>query len=235
MGNIFRFKRFEVDQAGCAMRINTDGVLLGAMADFDQPLKILDIGTGTGVIALMLAQRFASAAIDAVEIDGSAASAASINSLNAPFSDRMKIYHTAIEDYQTLSRYDLIVSNPPFFVNDLKNKEKRKEIARHTHADFFELLLCKAAALMSSRGVFWLVLPVKQAEKVIRYAVLRQLFPVKIIHIYSDKTKVAFRQIVCLGFMPQMPVIHEHFYIYETEGVYTSEYRDLLKDYFLAF
>jgi tRNA1Val (adenine37-N6)-methyltransferase len=235
MGSIFRFKRFEVDQTGCAMKINTDGVLLGAIADYDQPAAILDIGTGTGVIALMLAQRFSGAAIDAVEIDESAASAASRNFLNAPFPDRVRIYHTAIKDYQTSNRYDLIVSNPPFFVNDLKSMERRKEIARHTHEDFFDLLLLKAGALMSKTGMLWLVLPVKQAEKVIRHAVLRQLFPVKIINIHSDRDKIAFRQIICLGFMPQMPVVHEHFYIYRQEGVYTDEYKYLLRDFFLAF
>lgn len=234
MGSVFRFKRFEIDQAGCAMKINTDGVLLGGIAAQDQPLYILDVGTGTGVIALMLAQRFAEAHIDAVEIDSSAAATAHKNGISSPFSDRISVYHSSFEKYEAPVAYDLIVSNPPYFVNDLKSKEKRKEIARHADEDFFDVFLRKASAMLTENGSIWLILPVKQAEKVITNAVLSRLYPSKVIHIYSDAGKPEFRQIVCLSFRNE-PARHEHIYIYESQGVYTSSYKSLLKDFFLAF
>src|SRR5437879_3258817 len=113
---MFRFKQFNVDQSGCAMKINTDGVLLGALAEADQPENILDIGTGTGVIALMTAQRFENARIDAVEIDQSAAETARRNFSNSPFAERMNLYSMGFEQFFESNpdkKYDLIVSNPP--------------------------------------------------------------------------------------------------------------------------
>lgn len=234
MGSIFSFKKFQVNQAGCAMKINTDGVLLGAIVVQEKPQQILDIGTGTGVIAMMLAQRFPQGKVDAVEIDASAASAANANCSAAPFNGRINVYHTSIEQYQTANRYDLIVSNPPFFVNDLKSGDKRKELARHADEDFFILLLRKAADLLRPEGSIWLILPVKQAEKLVVDAVLFRLFPATVIHIYSDESKAEFRHIVCLRFT-HATILHQHFYIYEAEGIYTAAYKEMLKDFFLAF
>jgi len=235
MGSIFKFKQFEVDQCGCAMKINTDGVLLGAVATHPAPFHILDIGTGTGVIALMLAQRFTQAVVDAVEIDVSAAEAAGANFAASPFADRTAAHPVAFEKYDAAMKYDLIVSNPPYFINDLKSQEKRKEVARHTHVDFFDLMLRKAVNMLTENGLIWLILPVAQAEKVVVNAVLHQLQPVKIIHIYSDRTKTAFRQIIALGFNAAKPLVHEHVYIYEAKDLYTDQYKQLLSDFFLAF
>ncbi|RAJ28390.1 tRNA1(Val) (adenine(37)-N6)-methyltransferase [Pedobacter cryoconitis] len=234
MGSVFRFKQFEVDQTGCAMKINTDGVLLGAVAEHPAPVNILDIGTGTGVIALMMAQRFPSSLVNAVEIDESAALAAAKNCLNSPFTDRTSVVHSSFEDFTTALKYSLIVSNPPYFVNDLKNPEKRKEIARHADEDFFDLLLKKAAGILTEDGLLWLILPVKQAESVVVNAVLQKLFPARIIHVYSDQTKASFRQIICLGFADG-PLLEEHMYIYEEQNLYTDQYKCLLRDFLLAF
>lgn len=234
MGNIFKFKKFQVDQHNCAMKINTDGVLLGAIVAHANPLQILDIGTGTGVIALMLAQRFPSAKVDAVEIDVPAADAAAQNCAGSPFAERTAVFSCSFEDFTATVKYDLIVSNPPYFVNDLKNPEKRKEIARHADEDFFDSLLRKTVKILTETGELWLILPVKQAEKVVVNAVLQKLFPSKIVHVYSDNSKESFRQIICLGFKSE-PVINEHVYIYESQGVYTEQYKYLLKDFFLAF
>ncbi|MET4142241.1 methyltransferase [Pedobacter sp. UYP1] len=234
MGSVFRFKQFEVDQAGCAMKINTDGVILGALAAHPYPVNILDIGTGTGVIALMMAQRFPSAHVNAVEIDESAALAAAKNCLNSVFTDRMSVSYSSFEGFTTTLKYSMIVSNPPYFVNDLKNPEKRKEIARHADEDFFALLLKKTAGMLTEDGLLWLILPVKQAESVVVNAVLQKLFPSKIVHVYSDQTKASFRQIICLGFSDRPPV-EEHLYIYEGLNLYTDQYKYLLRDFLLAF
>lgn len=234
MGSVFRFKQFSLDQQGCAMKINTDGVLLGAVACHDNPLRILDIGTGTGVIAMMLAQRFPSSVVDAVEIDPSAAAAAEKNFVQSPFADRVRLSGYDFLHFKTADKYDLIVSNPPFFVNDLKNPEKRKELARHADPDFFELMLRHAAEMMSPKGLLWLILPVKQADFVIQQAVRWKLYPGCQFQICSDVQKPAFRQLICLGF-EDVPVRRDNIYIYAAQGVYTAQYQTLLKEFFLAF
>ena len=128
MSSIFHFKQFSINQANCAMKVNTDGVLLAALANFRSPLKILDVGTGTGLIALMLAQKYTSAIVHAVEIDQNAADTAKENFLNSPFSDRIALFHSSIKDQFAISteQYDLIISNPPFFINSLSLFSKIK-------------------------------------------------------------------------------------------------------------
>jgi tRNA1Val (adenine37-N6)-methyltransferase len=229
---VFKFKQFEVDQTGCAMKINTDGVLLAALAEVDQPQYILDIGTGTGVIALMLAQRFKNAQIHAVEIDEAAALTASTNFGNSIYAERLTISNTAIQQFNSIHQFDLIVSNPPYFVNDLKNPEEKKGLARHTDQVFFEELLVKIDSLLSDNGAFWFVLPVKQSKLLAENAMKMDLYLTKLIHLHSDKTKPEFRRVACLTRKEVAPIV-THFYIYESEKVHTIAYRKLLKDFFL--
>lgn len=231
---VFKFKQFEVDQTGCAMKINTDGVLIAALANHSAPKKILDIGTGTGVIALMLAQRFPNALVDAVEIDAQAAETAGKNFKNSIFIDRLSVNHIAIEHYNTSQKFDLIVSNPPFFVNDLKSEELRKGIARHADEHFFDALIAKVVTILSEDGSFWFVLPVKQAELLVEEAKPFNLVLNKLIHLHSDERKPEFRRIVCLSKTNEKPVV-EHLYLYEREKVYTQSYKALLKDFFLGY
>ena len=232
--SIFKFKQFEVDQKGCAMRINTDGVLIAAMVNHEKPKNILDIGTGTGVIALMLAQRFPDADIHAVEIDEQAAQTAGKNFQLSVFSERLTINHTSIEQYNYGQQFDLIVSNPPFFVNDLKSESFRKGIARHADEDFFSMLIKKSSGLLADEGMIWLILPVKQADEVIGIAAHYNLSLAERIHIHSDQSKPTFRQVICLK--KGKTVLKENdFYIYESLKAHTGAYKELLKDFFLAF
>ena len=231
--NIFKFKQFEVDQTNCAMKINTDGVLLAALVQSDKPKHILDIGTGTGVLALMMAQRFPLAQIKAVEIDEAASATAGKNFQNSVFSSRLSVNNTAIEQYNTFEKFDLIISNPPFFVNDLKNQEEKKGIARHASEEFFMNLMAKVNELLNDEGVFWFILPVKQAGFLMAKANEFDLKTHQIIYLHSDITKPAFRYIVCLG-RANTQMIASHFYIYEAQKVYTNAYKQLLKDFFLA-
>ena len=234
MESIFKFKQFEVNQEGCAMRINTDGVLLGARSMQAHPLHILDIGTGTGVVAMMMAQRFPDSFVDAVEIDESAAFRAGKNFSLSAFSSRLRIFHTAIEAYDTEISYDLIVSNPPFFVNDLKNAEDRKSLARHADAAFFESVLHKAARMLSPGGLLWLILPVKQADIFIAEAIAQNLLLQFEISICSDQDKPVIRKLFALGRRPAV-VKRETLFIYEAQGIHTAHYKQLLKEFFLAF
>lgn len=234
MSAIFKFKQFEVDQKGCAMKINTDGVLLAAMAEGNEPKRILDIGTGTGVLALMMAQRFENAKIEAVEIEEQASVTANKNFKSSIFKDRLTINNIAIAQFNTAQKFDLIISNPPFFVNDLKNVEEKKGIARHTDEQFFVSLIEKVSRFLSNDGSFWFILPIKQAEILIKYGLEKGLYLAKKIELHSDQSKPAFRWVVCLDRINVETKI-EQFYIYESEKIYTKAYKELLKDFFLGY
>ena len=142
------------------MKINTDGVLLGALADADESQHILDIGTGTGVIALMLAQRFANATIDAVEIDKAAAHTARTNFQNSNFKNRLALFAHSFESYfgnHHAKMYDLIVSNPPFYINSLESPEAKKNTAKHAEEGFFESLVKAVSQHLTATGSFGLI------------------------------------------------------------------------------
>jgi tRNA1Val (adenine37-N6)-methyltransferase len=234
---MFRFKQFSVDQTGCAMKINTDGVLLGAMADADKPATILDIGTGTGVIALMLAQRFADAKVDAVEIDSDAAQTAERNFIASPFADRLSVYASGFESYFEQfpeRKYDLIVSNPPFYIDSLKSPRAKKTLAKHADIVFFERLIGGTATHLSASGYCWLILPAAISDIVIALAAKYLLYLQKVINIHSYAHSVAHRVILCLGFDKVSIEIFE-LTIYKQEKVYSEEYVKLLQSYFIVF
>jgi tRNA1Val (adenine37-N6)-methyltransferase len=237
MPSIFKFKQFDVDQTGCAMKINTDGVLLGALTEADDPKTILDIGTGTGVIALMLAQRFATAKIDAVEIDLSAAKTSGRNFANSPFSEQLNIYPVDFEDFLAQNpnkKYDLIVSNPPFYINSLKSPKASKELAKHTDAAFFERLIKSVAEHLTPEGAFWMILPIDTMVVVLTLSVNSNLHAQEIINIQSFPHSDAHRVIVKFGFSKVSPEITK-LSIYKVENNYSDEYKKLLQPYFIAF
>jgi tRNA1Val (adenine37-N6)-methyltransferase len=234
---MFRFKQFNVDQSGCAMKINTDGVLLGAIAEADYPETILDIGTGTGVIALMLAQRFGTAKIDAVEIDLDAAQTAGRNFKASPFANQLTIHALGFEEYFEQfpgRKYDLIVSNPPFYVGSLKSPGAKKTLAKHTDIDFFEKLIEGISSHLSSKGCCWLILPVALTEMITKLAASYKIYTQKSIHIQSYPHSAAHRIVVCLSFKEVLMQIGK-LTIYKAVGVYSEEYEKLLQPYFTIF
>ena len=237
MANPFKFKQFDVDQQYCAMKVNTDGVLLGALAQAHAPKYILDIGTGTGVIALMLAQRFPEAEIDGVEIDKLAATTAAVNFQASPFANRLKSFPLDIAHYFMVypeKKFDLIVSNPPFFLDDLKSTDKNKELARHTDGDFYKNLCFSISQFLAKNGHFWMILPQKSIKIVKNEAKLNNLYCQKIIHIKSFEHAEAHREIACFGF-EKSALSEENIVIYAAEKVYTPEYKLLLKDFLTIF
>lgn len=165
----FAFKQFRILQDKCAMKVGTDGVLLGAWADGG--LRILDIGTGTGLIALMMAQRFPKAQVVGIDIDGDACEQAHDNASCSPFADRVEIVNARLLDYLSsdaenigqntscLQQFDAIVSNPPFFVNSLKNPDNKRSMARHTDTLPFRDLWLGVKRLLADDGIFSVILP----------------------------------------------------------------------------
>ncbi|RYY36866.1 MAG: methyltransferase domain-containing protein [Sphingobacteriaceae bacterium] len=237
MSGIFRFKQFEVDQSGCAMKINTDGVLLGAIAGEGQHENILDVGTGTGVIVMMLAQRFPEARIDAVEIDAIAAQTAKRNFDNSPFSGRLTIYDTSFNDFfeqYPNKKYDLMISNPPFYIDSLASPQKEKNTAKHAGKDFFNELMGGISLQLKPDGECWLVLPVNTATLVKNIANDVGLYLQKIIEIKSFQNSDTHREIVVFG-LEQKSISTSSFIIYKDVKQYSDQYTRLLKDFFTIF
>ncbi len=233
--SVFRFKQFEVDQEGCPMKINTDGVLLGAMSFHDDPRRILDIGTGTGVIALMLAQQFPQAYIDAVEIDSLAVHRASKNFQNSIFSNRINALNGSFENINENSFYDLIVSNPPFYTNSLHNPDIRKKMAKHTDINFFRSMLDFANKRLRLGGSLQLILPTELATEIIELAQNHDLHLAQNIAVRSFENTAIIRQIIYLQKNLNTRNVQRDFVIYASKGIYSNGYRQLLKPFFLAF
>lgn len=234
---MFHFKQFSVDQTGCAMKINTDGVLLGALAKAVGPKAILDIGTGTGVIALMLAQRFTDAVIDAVEIDEQAAQTASQNFANSSFAARLSVYPLGFKEFfekHSDKKYDLIVSNPPFYINSLRSPQKGKEVAKHADKDFFEGLVKKVSDHLNPDGIFCLILPIDTAELVKNIIPHYQLFICEQTNIYSYSYSEMHRQILYIS-AQKCNCKESDFIIYDAPNTYSAGYRAALKDFFTIF
>jgi len=234
---MFRFKQFNVDQTGCAMKINTDGVLLGALAGAGNPKTILDIGTGTGVIALMLAQRFPEAIIDGVEIDEKAAKTAKNNFANSPFADRLTLYGDSFERFfedNPDRRYDLIISNPPFYINSLKSPGAGKQLAKHADDGFFESLLTGVAEHLSEDGLLWLILPIETAELVEALAAKMGLHLQDVIEIRSFVDSAPHRQILTFG-LSQTILCGSELVIYDEPKLYSMQYRAALTYFFTIF
>jgi tRNA1Val (adenine37-N6)-methyltransferase len=162
---MFQFKKFTVQQDKTAMKVGTDGVLLGAWAPIDNhPNTILDIGAGTGLIALMLAQRSNAQQIDALEIDEDAYEQATDNFENSPWNDRLFCFHAGLDEFveDPEDEYDLIVSNPPFYTEDYKSEDASRDLARFEEAMPFEELVEAADLLLSEKGVFAVIIPYKE-------------------------------------------------------------------------
>ncbi len=238
MSKVFQFKQFSVDQTNCGMKVNTDAAILGSIASNDNIREVLEIGTGTGVIALMLAQRYPNASIEAVEIDNMAAETAELNFRNSAFSDQLSLIRSSFQDHfrnNPDKRYDLIISNPPYFVNSLRSAHASKGLARHTDFDFFKNLIEGSSTHLNSNGLLYLILPLDTAEIVKGLLIAgRELQVVKTIFIHSFPESKPYRCILVIGLKAQKSVTRK-FVIYNTQNNYTEEYRLLLKDYLTIF
>lgn len=158
----FKFKHFEIHQDRCAMKVGTDGVLLGAWALGGK--RILDIGSGTGLISLMMAQRYPEAQVVGIDLDAEACAEARENVAASPFADRVNIVDCRLQDYESVEKFDAIVSNPPFFLNSLKNPDSKRSMARHADSLPFRELFRGVKLLLSDDGVFSAIVPVEVLE-----------------------------------------------------------------------
>ncbi|MXV51214.1 methyltransferase [Pedobacter sp. HMF7647] len=218
------------------MKINTDGVLLAALLVSETPKRIIDIGTGTGVIALMLAQRFENAALTGIELDEKAVKTAKKNFSESSFLSRVEAYSGPFQSYFVAEQepVDLIVSNPPFFIDALKSPNKQKEIAKHADMSFFDDLLLAAKTFLKQSGELWLILPPDTAQKVLIAAEKFDFHLHLMIRLKSFESSQEHRHIISLS--KQKRQVHEtQFVIYSGPGQYSAQYREALKDFFINF
>jgi len=189
----FTFKQFEIQQSKDVFRVGTDGVLLGAMANVGHARKVLEIGTGTGLISLMLAQRNTQAEFLGIDIDQEAAFLTEINFANSPFASRLKNKLQDFKRFDTADHFDLIVSNPPYFEESGSDKDK---IARQTVELNFHQLISKSSALLSEKGIFSVIIPVEAGNGFIEIAEKNKLFLMRRIHIKGIQNSKAKRLIL---------------------------------------
>ena len=233
--SFFKFKQFTIRQEGAAMKVGTDGVLLGAWIGLGGVSTALDIGTGSGVIALMIAQR-CNAVVDAVEIDSDSANQAKSNFDSSPWKNRVTVYNMSFQNFYavTKTKYDLIVSNPPYFSNSLKSAFQKRNIARHVDELPYHQLIEGVAKLLGNNGKFCAVFPYTEGNVFIAQAANAELFCTRKTNVYSHPHKPVLRLLLEFSFMKEKLVENE-LSIHNLEGNYSDDYKKLTKDFYLAF
>jgi tRNA1Val (adenine37-N6)-methyltransferase len=232
----FEFKQFTINQSRCAMKVGTDAVLLGAWIQIEGAESILDIGTGTGVIALMMAQK-GTAMITAIDIDASACEQSKENIGNSPWPDRIKVLNESLQQFtiNNQHKFDLIVSNPPYFVDAYKSLEEARNQARHAdQLPFNEFINC-AKLLLHEKGKICVILPTRESIKFRELAAANQLYLTRIMHIKTTEYKDEKRQMLQFELINKK-LVDETLVIEQDERHnYSKEYKELTKDFYLSF
>lgn len=233
----FQFKQFCIVQERSAMKVGMDGVLLGAWTDVSKAERILDIGTGTGLIALMLAQKNLSTQIDAIEVDPDAFQEACLNIQQSDWSNRINAELCSFQEFaeRTSRKYDLIVSNPPFFTNGVKAPVENRAQARHSDSLPLDILISGAAGLLGENGRIALVLPGESLQEIVHLADLNKLYIARMCRIKPNPQKPVFRILIELAKLDCTIQESELMIEFEKHHDYTPEYKALTKDFYLKF
>jgi tRNA1Val (adenine37-N6)-methyltransferase len=234
--SLFNFKEFSVNQDKSAMKIGTDGVLLGAWSPIPKnTYSVLDIGTGTGIIALMIAQRSTAQQIDALEIDEDAYEQATENFENSPWSDRLFCFHAGLDELieDPEDEYDLIISNPPFYTENYKTENTQRDLARFEDAMPFEMLVEAADLLLSENGIFSVIIPFKEEEHFLALAKKFELIPMKITRVKGTPSSEIKRSLLAFRRFKTKEIEIDDLIIETERHVYTAEYISLTKDFYL--
>lgn len=228
--NYFRFKQFTVYHDLCAMKVGTDGVLLGSLADGGQ--RILDIGTGTALAALMMAQRFPNALITGIDIDDDAVTQACHNVQISPFAERITILNVDLKDFCPSIRYDSIICNPPFFEDSLNCPDYKRNIARHTNTLPYATLLSRTASLLTDNGIFTIIIPTSCVKRIEHECAFASLYITQRIFIRTVEKKEPKR--VILSITKQMPnQIQNITQCLMNNGQHSEWYSKITEDFYL--
>lgn len=235
MSNAFQFKQFTVAQDRCAMKVGTDGVLLGAWTPIKHsPNSILDIGAGTGLISLMLAQRAFAELIDGVEIHPEAYEQCVENFEASPWNDRLFCYHASLQEFveEIEDTYDLIVSNPPFYAENYSSGNTARDLARQNQSLPIEELLEAVASLLSKEGVFSVIIPFKEEDRILTLAQKKRLFPFQITRVKGTSNSEIKRSLIAFSFK-SLVLAKKELILETSRHQYTAEYIALTKDFYL--
>jgi tRNA1Val (adenine37-N6)-methyltransferase len=231
----FHFKQFTIHQDKCAMKVGTDAVLLGAWVDPANASSILDIGTGTGVLALMMAQKSNSEVIG-IDIDQASCEQAQENVLSSPWPSQIKIQHTSLQNFAEAEqeKFDLVVSNPPYFIDASKPASESRENARHTDNSLsFDALIEGIQHLLSPQGRFCLILPLKEGSLFKEKAESKGLHCTNLLRVKTKMGKVEKR--LLMEFQKgKKTLIESEIIIQEEDAKYTPEYIEFTKDFYLG-
>ena len=231
----FNFKQFSVTDDRSTMKVGTDAVLLGAWANVDNMDSILDIGTGSGVIALMLAQR-SEVFVEAIDVDSDSINQAEVNFNNSPWKNRLKLYLNTVQKHARIAHihYSLIVCNPPYFADHLKSENEKRNLARHADKLSFKDLAFSVSLLLTKEGRFCIILPVDQSDKFRKIALNNDLYCVKRTYVYSKPDVDPIRVLSDFQFT-KLPIETSSIVLRNTDDSYTDEYKNLTKDFYLNF
>lgn len=231
----FHFKEFSIKQDRCAMKIGTDGVLLGAWVNIPKPIEsILDIGTGTGLLAMQMAQRSDAELIDALEIEDAAYEQAVENFEDSPWADRLFCYHASIQKFveEIDDRYDLVLCNPPYYTDTFKELNPKRALARHTQELNFDILLGSTSKLLKDNGQCAFIIPFKEEEGFIKVAETLQLFPIRITRVRGNLSSPIKRSLLQFSKKSGKQEINE-LTIEVLRHQYTEDYKRLVRDFYL--
>jgi tRNA1Val (adenine37-N6)-methyltransferase len=232
----FNFKQFTVQQDKCAMKIGTDGVLLGAWCPIDNnQFSVLDIGAGTGILSLMLAQRSNAKQIDALEIDENAYEQCVENFEKSPWSDRLFCFHAGLDEFiaEPEDEYDLIISNPPFYYENYKTADSHRDLARFQDALPFEDLVEAVDLLLSENGIFAVIIPYKEEERFIDLCAEVELYPVKVTRVKGSNTTPIVRSLLAFKRYELSVLTADELVIEINRHEYTDDYIQLTKEFYL--
>lgn len=233
---MFRFKQFVVRQHQCAMKVGTDGVLLGSWCCLPQNGSVLDVGTGTGLLALMAAQRTEKVFITAIEIDQDAACQATENCQSSPWANRIKVLHTSLQEFGKLSKesFNAIICNPPYFDQSLCCPDGKRSQARHSDSLDFETLLDYSSALLKKEGTLSVVLPTNESELFEQKAHQRGFFLNRLMNVFPNPKKDVKRRL--MEFSAEKKELEiQHLVIEKERHIYTDEYKNQTRDFYLNF
>jgi tRNA1Val (adenine37-N6)-methyltransferase len=231
---MFRFKQFSVSQSRSSMKVCTDSCFFGAVIEASSPVRILDLGTGTGLLALMLAQKFEKAEIEAVEIEEGAYTDAAENFKNAIFSKRLILHHADIRHFSSVNKYDLIVCNPPFYENHLASVIHSKNIAHHAVALRFDELILALKRLSGPETDIWILLPPSAFQDFNKKASQSGFFLHQKLSLSHEKNHRVLRIIACFSKKSSLEIKEDSYYIYD-DRAYSERFKSILKEFYLIF
>ena len=234
--SIFKFKQFTIHQDRCAMKVGTDGVLLGAWCPIDNnPFSVLDIGAGTGILSLMVAQRTNAEQIDALEIEEDAYEQCVENFEASPWRDRLFCFHAGLDEFvdDPEDEYDIIISNPPFYSEDFKTDNSQRDLARFQDALPFEDLVEAADLLLSENGIFAVIIPFKEEERFIDLCAEVELFPIKVTRVKGLHNTPIVRSLLAFKRYELSVLTADELVIEINRHEYTDDYINLTKDFYL--